>query len=201
MNETIFDFVNENQHALGYTNILQWLQGRVAGLSIQYQNGDYVPYIRGSRASLYLDEMSIDAGFINSISVSDIAMIKVIKGPFALALGGGSGTIAIYTLRGNMRPAQKEPSLPNNTIRGYDLAKKFFTPDYENKSTPQPDSDTRDLLLWQPIVVPSVSPDKSMVRFFTNDSAKQIRIIVQGFTESGFPVYFEKIIEPAKKSF
>ena len=201
-NATVFDFVNEAQYsAQGYTNILQWLQGRVAGLSIQYENGDYVAYIRGARASLYLDEMPIDAGFMNNISVSDIAMIKVIKGPFALALGSGSGTIAIYTLRGNMRPAQKEPSLPNNKIRGYDLTKRFFTPDYGNKSTPQPETDTRDLLLWQPIVVPSVSPDKSTVRFFTNDSAKQIRIIVQGFNESGFPVYFEKVIEPAKKSF
>ena len=126
-------------------------------------------------------------------------MIKVIKGPFAF--GHGNGAIAIYTLRGNMRPAQKEPSLPNSKIRGYDLAKKFFIPDYENKSAPQPDTDTRDLLLWQPIVVPSLSPYKSTVRFFTNDSAKQIRIIVQGFNEIGFPVYFEKVIEPAKKSF
>src|SRR5678815_3632618 len=98
--------------------------------------------------------MPIDPNFVNSISVSDIAMIKVIKGPFGLLLGSGGGTIAIYTLRGNMRAAQKEPSLPNNNIRGYDTVRKFFTPDYKNKSAPQPDTDTRDQLLWQPLVIP-----------------------------------------------
>lgn len=46
----VFDFVNENQSAMGYSNILQWLQGRVARLTLAFENGDYVPYIRNSRA-------------------------------------------------------------------------------------------------------------------------------------------------------
>jgi hypothetical protein len=35
MNEQVFDLVNENQDAQGSQNILQWLQGRVAGLTFQ----------------------------------------------------------------------------------------------------------------------------------------------------------------------
>jgi hypothetical protein len=38
MSETVFDFINEQQTAAGSTNILNWLQGRVAGLSIQINN-------------------------------------------------------------------------------------------------------------------------------------------------------------------
>jgi len=34
------------------------------------------------------------------LPVTDIAMIKVIKGPFAHPLAGTGGTIAIYTVRG-----------------------------------------------------------------------------------------------------
>jgi len=201
MSEIVFDFVNEEQHAIGYTNILQWLQGRVAGLTVQYQDGDYVPYIRGSEATIYLDEMRVEANLVNSISVSDIAMIKVIKGPFALMTGSGGGTIAIYTTRGNLRPAQKEPSLPNGKINGYDTVKKFFSPDYDNKSIAQPDKDTRDQLLWETLLQPTLAVDRSKVNFYNNDNTRRFRVVVQGFTEKGFPVFFHRIIEPTIKGF
>src|SRR4030095_1490628 len=96
---TIFDIENENVQA--YFNILDWLEGRVAGLQVFVSgNGLRVPVIRGSAASVYVDEMHMDPSFLNSLSVNDIAMIKVIKGPFAGAIGnGGGGTIAIYTIK------------------------------------------------------------------------------------------------------
>ena len=96
---TIFDIENENVQS--YFNILDWLQGRVAGLQIYVsRSGIRVPVIRGSIATIFVDEMRMDASFLNSLSVNDIGMIKVIKGPFVGAIGnGGGGTIAIYTLR------------------------------------------------------------------------------------------------------
>ena len=200
-NEIIFDFVNDQQNAIGYYNILQWLQGRVAGLTINFEDGQYVPYIRGSAATLYLDEMRTDPSLISSVNVSDIAMIKIIKGPFGLMTGGAGGTIAIYTARGNMRPAQKEPSLPNNKIKGYDIVKKFFSPYYDIKSVPQPDTDTRDLLLWQTILAPTIEIDKTRVVFFNNDSSKRYKVIIQGITGTGLPVYVERLIEPDQKAF
>jgi len=98
---TIFDIENENVQA--YFNILDWLQGRVAGLQVYVsRSGTRVPVIRGSVATIYVDEMRLDVSFLNSLSVNDIAMIKVIKGPFAGAIGnGGGGVIAIYTIRGD----------------------------------------------------------------------------------------------------
>ena len=96
---TIFDIENETLGA--YFNILDWLEGRVAGLQVFVSgSGVRVPVIRGSVASIFVDEMRMDALFLNSLPVSDVAMIKVIKGPFAGAVGnGGGGTIAIYTIR------------------------------------------------------------------------------------------------------
>ncbi|HEV8269820.1 MAG TPA: hypothetical protein VGQ04_00870 [Chitinophagaceae bacterium] len=96
---TIFDIENENVQS--YFNILDWLEGRVAGLQVMVsRNGVRVPVIRGSVATIYVDEMRMDASFLNSLSVNDIGMIKVIKGPFVGAIGnGGGGTIAIYTIR------------------------------------------------------------------------------------------------------
>jgi hypothetical protein len=201
LSETVFDFINEDQGAMGYINILDWLQGRVAGLNIEMEEGQYVPYIRGSRAAMYIDEMASDALQVSSLNVNDIAMVKVIKMPLMLGIGTGNGAIAIYTARGNMRPLKREPSLPNNKIKGYDSVKKNFIPDYENKSVPQPDTDTRDQLLWQTILPPITASDKTKTSFFNNDQTKRFRIIVQGFTEKGFPVFIEKIIEAAIKAF
>jgi len=95
---TIFDIENENVQS--YFNILDWLQGRVAGLQVYVsRSGIRVPVIRGSVATIYVDEIRMDASFLNSLSVNDIGMIKVIKGPFVGAIGnGGGGTIAIYTI-------------------------------------------------------------------------------------------------------
>ena len=97
---TIIDVENENVQA--YFNILDWLEGRVAGLQVFVsRSGVRIPVMRGSIATIYVDEIRTDASFLNSLSVHDIAMIKVIKGPFAGAVGnGGGGIIAIYTLKG-----------------------------------------------------------------------------------------------------
>ncbi|WP_435523943.1 hypothetical protein [Chryseobacterium indoltheticum] len=50
MSEIVFDFVNENQSVAGSQNILQWLQGRAAGLTINYENGTPTPYIRQTKS-------------------------------------------------------------------------------------------------------------------------------------------------------
>jgi len=96
---TIIDV--ENEHVQGYLNILDWLNGRVAGLQIYLtRSGIRVPVIRGSAATIFVDEMRMDPSYLNFLSVNDIAMIKVIKGPFAGAIGNGDGgTIAIYTIK------------------------------------------------------------------------------------------------------
>ena len=96
---TIIDV--ENETVQGYLNILDWLNGRVAGLQIFVtRSGIRVPVIRGSAATIFVDEIQMDPSYLNFISVNDIGMIKVIKGPFAGAIGnGGGGTIAIYTIK------------------------------------------------------------------------------------------------------
>jgi len=100
---TIFDLVNENESAKSYLNILEWLPGRVPGLQIYHTRyGTPVPFIRNTRASIFVDEMPVDAGYLNDLAVADIAMIKIIKQPFVGAIGnGGGGVIAIYTLKGD----------------------------------------------------------------------------------------------------
>ena len=91
--------VADNQSVQSYLNILDWLEGRVAGLQVYSSWANVrIPFIRGSQAKIYIDEMAVDPGYLNALSINDIAMIKVIKGP-AASVFGATGVIAIYTIK------------------------------------------------------------------------------------------------------
>lgn len=98
-----FDFLSDNAttSATVYLNVLDWLQGRVAGLQVYTaRNGTRIPFIRNQRAAVYVDEMWVSYDYLTMLPVTDIAMIKIIKEPFLGGWGAGSGAIAIYTIRG-----------------------------------------------------------------------------------------------------
>jgi hypothetical protein len=97
---TIFDMTVTN-NTFGYLNILDWLEGRVAGLQVyKSRTGTSIPVIRGTVAGVYVDEMPVSLSYLNALSNADIAMIKVIKSPFTGGFNGAGGAIAIYTLKG-----------------------------------------------------------------------------------------------------
>ena len=101
---TYFDLVNDNStiSAKGYLNILDWLDGRIAGLQIyKTRSGERLPFIRNSRAGIFVDEVPVTPDFLNLLSTNDIAMIKIIKGPFAGGFNSPGGAIAIYTIQGD----------------------------------------------------------------------------------------------------
>ncbi|SHK36114.1 hypothetical protein [Chryseobacterium polytrichastri] len=192
-NEQIFDFVNDPQ-AQGSTNILQWLQGRVAGLQIQSQNGTYTPYLRGDKIGIYLDEMPVEPNHITGLSTSDIAMIKVIKGFFAGGFGGGNGAIAIYTRRGGSSGSIIDPSKPSElrqiTLNGYDQEAPFNNPDYENQSFKNISQDTRSVLYWTPYLEVK-EQEPTNVQFYNNDDAKNYKVIIIGFDRNNdTPIYY-----------
>lgn len=100
MNERIFS-VFDDPSAVAYPSVLAYLQGRVAGLQINQNFGGGRAIWRGSPVSFFMDELRIDAQQINSLSMADVAIIKVYPPPFFGAPGGGSGgAIAVYTRRG-----------------------------------------------------------------------------------------------------
>ncbi len=95
---TILDVAN-NISSRSFLNILDWLQGRVAGLQIYSSGtGNPLPVIRGMVPGIFVDEMPMPINFLNFLNVNDIAIVKVIKQPFYGGFNGGGGAIAIYTL-------------------------------------------------------------------------------------------------------
>ncbi len=97
---TILD-VASDVSAQGSLNILDWMQGRVAGLQIYTSRmGVRFPIMRGTVPGIYVDEMPVSTSYLNALPVTDIAMVKIIKTPFYGGFNGGGGAIAVYTLRG-----------------------------------------------------------------------------------------------------
>ncbi|RYD71930.1 MAG: hypothetical protein EOP84_24060 [Verrucomicrobiaceae bacterium] len=99
---TYFDLESDaaTQSAVSYLNILDWLSGRVAGLQVYRVRGVPVPWIRNRPAALYIDEMPVDPVFFQALSVHDIALVKVMKGPIVFPWSSPGGVIAVYTKGG-----------------------------------------------------------------------------------------------------
>jgi hypothetical protein len=94
---SLMDENNENS-VMAHQNILTWLQGRVAGLRVYQIRAIRVPFLRNTPATIFLDEMRVDASVLEFIPVADIALVKVIRNPFVL--GGSASAIAVYTKKG-----------------------------------------------------------------------------------------------------
>ncbi|MFP3590479.1 hypothetical protein [Chryseobacterium sp. SIMBA_038] len=192
MNSTIFDFVNENQNAALSTNILDWLQGRAAGLTFQRNgSGENVPYIRGSQAKLYLDEMPSDASMIASIPISNIAMVKVIK-----ESGLIGNAVLIYTMRGDLKSKNTEKETKKNNlaiVKGYDKPSEFPI-EMLDDSTAKVENDTRETLYWNPNLFDSdyVPP---RIKFYNNDSAKQYKVLIISFDEDDNILFDNQILK------
>ena len=89
--------------ALSSFTVFQYLQGRVAGLTID-NSYMYSPVVswRMSATSFFLNEIQVDASVLATVSMNDIGLIKVFRPPFVGARGNGpGGAIAVYTLRGD----------------------------------------------------------------------------------------------------
>ncbi|GAB0157631.1 Plug domain-containing protein [Chryseobacterium sp. Alg-005] len=196
-NEEIFDFVNDNKSLVAGGNILQFLEGRVAGFRLQMQNGSYVPMLRGSITPVFLNEMKIDPSQINSISVADVAMIKVIKDYFPGAgPGGGGQAIAIYTRQGgDIKLSEEElkllPGLKYITLNGYDKEAVFNNAVYENVSLKNIAKDTRTTLYWNPYLETKAN-EPTPVKFYNNDDTKSHTLLVIGFDENDTPLYYHE---------
>jgi hypothetical protein len=106
--------IMDDPSAMGFTNVFNYLQGRVAGLQIS-PNG--VARWRASPVTFFLDETRVSVQQIANIPMTDIAIVKAYPPPFIGAPGGGGG-VAIYTRRGgegNYLPANRQVF----KVRGY----------------------------------------------------------------------------------
>ncbi|MEX0884706.1 MAG: TonB-dependent receptor plug domain-containing protein, partial [Cyclobacteriaceae bacterium] len=181
-------------------NILQVLQGRVAGLQITPGGpNQFNAVIRGQGTPLFLlDGMPIDAGMLQSINQFDISRVEVLKSPGNNGIYGGrgeGGVIALYTHRGNESIEEPEAGdhITVQRIGGFSKTRQFYVPPYDENNGPDV-RDERSTIFWSPNVKTNEN-GQATVRFFTSDRNTFYRVIGEGISEKGKPGKSELFLE------
>lgn len=173
-------------------NVLQYLQGRVAGLQIN--GADFTVTWRGSATSLFLNELASESTVLQNISMADVAMVKIFPPPFFGAFGGGAGgAIAVYQKKG-AAANQAIRGMESVPIYGYNTIKEFYSPDH-SKMDETENADLRKTLYWNPFVITDRKNRRIYLSFYNNDISKKFRVIIEGFNEEGKLTRVEKIIQ------
>jgi hypothetical protein len=189
-----FDLVND-PFSSSAMSIFTYLQGKVAGLQINTGAGTPSLQWRGGTPQLYLDEVPADPDFISSVSVNDVAFIKVFRPPFMGGFNGANGAIAIYTRRGNDVKPTPGKGLNNNKVFGYTMIKEFYSPRYLPTSPRNDERDLRTTLYWNPDVTITPQKREVVLSFYNNDVSNSFRVIIEGMTRDGRLAHIEQIME------
>ena len=193
-----FDVLNDpfGKNAM---SVFTYLQGRVAGLNITVPSGiGSTPSVtwRGGTPTFYYNESPVDPSFLSSISMSDIAYIKVFRPPFMGSIGGGSnGAIAIYARKGGDVTQTKGKGLPYKIVIGYTVQKEFYSPNYATFDSRNDEQDLRTTLYWNPMILTNQENHTIRLHFYNNDITKSFRIILEGISTDGRLAHVEKVIE------
>ena len=175
-------------------SILDYLRSKVAGLQISTSGTPSATW-RGSATSVFLNESATDLSQVQSISMNDVAMIKVFRPPFFSSSGGGAGgAIAIYMKKGQQGNASFK-GMDFVRLNGYSGIKEFYAPDYEKMTGIVPENDLRTTLYWNPYVLMDKSTRRIKIPFYNNDNCKKIRVIIEGMNKAGLLTREEKVFE------
>lgn len=191
-----FDLVDDPM-SYGALNIMSYLQGKVAGLTISGSGNNMTMSWRGGTPDLFLDEIQSSMDMVQGISVSDIAMVKVFRPPFFGSMGGGSGgAIAIYTKKGGdgQKNVPNSKGLENTILGGYSRFKEFYSPNYE-KPNENPDPDMRGTIYWNPYIITNKQSPRAKIEFYNNDITKKFLVVLEGVNGKGKMVRVVKLLE------
>jgi len=189
-----FDMTNNEAAKGGALNILYYLQGRVAGLTVTSGKPPSL-YWRGETVYVFLDEIQTTVQQVSSISVSDIAFIKVFRPPFVGNNSGGKGAVALYTRRGDEEPEARAGDRQAEIVMGYTKIKEFYSPAYGDSKTLSSAKDIRTTLYWNPQLEINTGEQNASFEFYNNDISNGFRITIEGMTPDGRLTHIERIVK------
>jgi hypothetical protein len=189
-----FDIINDPS-AQGSLSIFQYLQGKVAGLQITTSGANTSLSWRGSTPVLYLDEMQANVSTIQTLSMSNVAYVKVFNPSSAGVISNsGGGVISIYTRKGGDVAQTTDSKLGLVKLTGYSPIKEFYSPDYASATTDTYYDDLRTTLYWNPFVILDKTKKRFKFQFYNNDISTRFRIVMEGINEDGKLVHVEKVM-------
>jgi hypothetical protein len=181
---------------IGYQSRLIGLDNRFGGKKLKIGLGPPTPG-PSTPPLIFIDEHMVDESALQTLSITDVAYIKIIDKYFGVrnTAGGYGPAVSIYLKKGDdlidKRP--KDTDLQSVKIPGYSPIKEFYSPDYSQSNATG--TDARTTLLWQPYILTDVNNQKILVSFYNNDFSKKLRVVLEGFNDEGKLLHIEKIIE------
>ncbi|MDX5482940.1 MAG: TonB-dependent receptor plug domain-containing protein [Hymenobacteraceae bacterium] len=175
-------------------NVLEVLQGRVAGLRI-FRSGqnDFHARIRGSQQPpLYLlDGLPIPENAMSQLNQFDIGRIEILKNPAAAGVYGGrasGGVIALFSRRGGEEVAEVQPGkyIIIHRAQGFNKVREFYSPQYDGTTPASKEPDLRTTLYWNPSVQTDAE-GKATITFYVADRNTTYRAIAEGISDAGKP--------------
>ncbi len=184
-NSRSFNLVDD-PFAMSATDVFMYLQGKVAGLQITGSGSNTTLSWRGGAPQVYVNEMQQSIDMVSTLSVTDIAYIKVFTPPFMGGFGGGNGAIAIYTRRGDeARPANSPGGMNKNKLFGYNAIREFYSPKYSEFARPDDTKDLRTTLYWNPNIMTGGKAREVIIPFYNNDVSKAFHVVLEGMLSDG----------------
>jgi hypothetical protein len=171
-----------------YFNILDYLQGRVAGVVVT----DDEVRIRGATGNplLIVDGIATDWSDMINTPMGDIDKIEILKSGYGMSVygsRGGNGVIAILTKMGKGEWENNWERIIHGrvmaNVNGYQEPREFYSPKYGAENIDDARPDNRPTLLWNPDVV--VENGEAKIEFFTADNLARYQVIVEGISKSG----------------
>lgn len=188
----------DNLLCSGVTNVLQMLQGRVAGVQVSSNGqGGFKVIIRGvstfsgnSDPTFVIDGMIINADAVSAITPCDVEAIDILKGADAAIYGsqGGNGVISILTKRGNANYDYSQDEALGIKIQkrlGYSPIREFYAPKYDVDKPEHVRPDFRSTLHWQPVIRTDSITGKNSFTYWNSDAKTTVKILAQGVSSKG----------------
>lgn len=192
--------------ASGFFSIIEYLNGRVAGLQVIGSGPDAQVLIRGGGGGFFsggasgplflLDGVPVDQSMINSIPMQDVKSIDVLKNAGSTAIygsRGAGGVIAVYTKRGEFRQEEVR-GISNVRYPGFYVPKEFYAPDYDTPKDEHIMPDRRAVVDWEPDLCTD-STGTTTLSFHNADLKTEVKVVVQGISFDGIPGYQELVYE------
>jgi TonB-dependent Receptor Plug Domain len=133
------------------------------------------------------------------LNTNDIVRIEKLTGANAAIYGsnGGNGVIAIYTRRHKKNEIIAKSK--GDILKGYDLSKPFYFPDYSQPPTEaSKEADNRLTLYWNPEIITDPNGE-AVVSFYASDIVGNFKIMVEGMSVDNVGVANKLIRVDAKK--
>lgn len=188
-----------DQTMTGFTNILDLMRGRFAGVQVSGSVNDPTITIRGvssimlsSEPLFLLDGMQTDKSAILMLPVPDVDKIDILTGAEASIYGSGAGggVISILTKRGNPNydySQDEAMGVQNFRIAGYYPTKEFYAPKYDVDIPENLRPDFRSTIFWSPKIKTDAN-GKASITYFNTDAQTKVNLNLEGISSTGIPV-------------